>query len=55
MPCQPLLSTTTFTGRLYWLRVPSSWMFIRMLASPATQITWASGKAVCTPMAAGMP
>jgi hypothetical protein len=45
----------TLTGRSYCLQVAISWMHIRMLASPEMQATWASGKASCTPMAAGRP
>src|SRR3546814_6541911 len=41
--------------RLYCAMQESSWMFIRMEASPATSITSAPGCARCTPMAAGMP
>ena len=42
-------------GRSYCLQVAISWMHMRMLASPETQATVASGNASWTPMAAGRP
>ena len=55
MPMYSLLRMKIFTGSLYCASVPISWMFIRMLASPAMSMTSASGWAICTPMAAGRP
>src|SRR3546814_5873513 len=53
MPIHWLFTMNTLTGRLYCAMHESSWMFIRIEASPAKSMTRASGCARCTPSAAG--
>ncbi len=55
MPMYWLFRMNTFTGSRYCASVLISWMFIRMLASPAMSMHSASGCAICTPIAAGSP
>ena len=55
MPRQRLSRMSTFTGTPLMAAVAISWLFIWNDPSPAMHTTWASGRPMAAPMAAGKP